>query len=136
VFGDRVPYQFVIREGSRPEDYTRRPILDRVRDRGNRSEPAGDLDANALAHPFDDRTDDRGLCPLACSRAVEIDDMDPARTHLRELARDSHGVGRVRCRLIEVAPAKPDNLPCQKIDRRNDLKGCAPAFNHGSVLTR
>ena len=70
-------------------------------------------------------------------RAVEVDDVEPARPGRRERPRDRGRIVGERRLAREVALLEADHAAAAKVDRRQDLEvACHPPSHHVSVLAR
>jgi hypothetical protein len=86
------PNECWILERSRPENDTRGSVIERFIDSLACPKATSDLHANPLTHRLDDSANDRPLTALPCSRAIEIDDVQPSRSSVHECAGDAHRV--------------------------------------------
>jgi hypothetical protein len=102
---------------------------DAIRARGERlierilgADPAADLQPGRGAERAADPSDCIGLAALPCSRAVEVDDVDPLGARGPKPAGHGSGAIRIDPLSIEVPFRQADNLSGPEVDRRNDAK--------------
>ena len=107
-----------VADGQAADDCPRRDF-ERLLEAGARPNTAAELhvDACSLAHAADQsEVDGRPLF-----RAVEIDDVQPARAELAVLHRELHGVDGIARFLREIAVQEPHAAPVAKVDGRYQL---------------
>jgi hypothetical protein len=111
-----------VAQGGRPDDGPRRSRSEGGGHGTLRPEATGNLDLDPIPDRIDDPADHLGVCRLPGPSAVEVHDVEPPRSEVRERPRDRDWIVRKGGLPLEVALLQSNDAATAKIDRRQDVE--------------